>query len=142
FSIQVAYVRIHSEEIVSRIRDLSLFLREEFRKAGLPDLDKKGKFEPHLTLAKLSKMKFVSRKRGKKDSRPKLPSTLEHAEIVFGTQHVQTIQLLEMSKAKDGYYPRIAEIPLIHNSERVQKKDYDYYDGREDLEYSVDVAAG
>jgi len=82
------------------------------------------KFKPHLTLMKLSKLKKP--KKGEKRLKKIPPELYEDYKLAhFGTQNVQTIQLLSMTKPvrEDGYYFTQHTFPLkIVQSQKKPKK--------------------
>ena len=81
------------------------------------------KFKPHLTLMKLSKMKKP--KKGEKRLKKIPPELYENYKLAhFGTQNVQNIQLLSMTKPvrEDGYYFTQHTFPLNIVQSQAKKK--------------------
>ncbi|XP_037271458.2 uncharacterized protein LOC119163545 [Rhipicephalus microplus] len=101
FQKEVLYVKAIGEDSVSRLKAIAQVCREEFEKANL-DLSGNKAFAPHLTLAKLSKQS--RRKSGIKKIQEEWYAAFK--DETFGTQKVNSLQLLSMSKPKEakGYY--------------------------------------
>ncbi|XP_075741454.1 uncharacterized protein LOC142790721 isoform X2 [Rhipicephalus microplus] len=99
--VNVLYVKAIGEDSVSRLKAIAQVCREEFEKANL-DLSGNKAFAPHLTLAKLSKQS--RRKSGIKKIQDEWYAAFK--DETFGTQKVNSLQLLSMSKPKEakGYY--------------------------------------
>uniref|UniRef100_A0A131YJX3 A-kinase anchor protein 7 n=1 Tax=Rhipicephalus appendiculatus TaxID=34631 RepID=A0A131YJX3_RHIAP len=101
FRKEVLYVKAIGEDSVSRLEAIAQICREEFEKSNL-DLSGNKAFAPHLTLAKLSKQS--RRKNGIKKIQEEWYAAFKDES--FGTQKVNSLQLLSMLKPKDerGYY--------------------------------------
>lgn len=101
FKREVVYVKTADEDADSRLKMVADVCVEEFQKGDL-DLSGSKPFVPHLTLAKVSR----TSKRKTEISKLKEEWYAKYAEEPFGSQQVNSLQLLSMVKPKDehGYY--------------------------------------
>lgn len=101
FKREVLYVKTADQDTDSRLKTVADVCVEEFQKGGL-DLSGSKPFVPHLTLAKVSR----TCKRKTEISKLKEEWYAKFADEHFGSQQVNSLQLLSMLKPKDehGYY--------------------------------------
>ncbi|KAK8759153.1 hypothetical protein V5799_003217 [Amblyomma americanum] len=109
FKKEVLYVKTVGEDSVSRLKAVAEICSEEFTKKNL-DMSGNKPFAAHLTLAKLSRTST-------KKTEIKKFKEVWYADFVeekFGSQTVNSLQLLSMYKPKDerGYYYCSLEMPF------------------------------
>ncbi|KAG8223384.1 hypothetical protein J437_LFUL002629 [Ladona fulva] len=113
FKNEVVFAKIETGEPLTRFKDLHINLVEALEDEGLIVKDK---FEPHLTIMKMSKDRFLRKKKIFK-----IPKDLyeEHNEMHFGDQIVKGVQLLKMGyRSPDEYYQCYHHFDLgLHNDE-------------------------
>uniref|UniRef100_A0A5S6QPN8 AKAP7_NLS domain-containing protein n=1 Tax=Trichuris muris TaxID=70415 RepID=A0A5S6QPN8_TRIMR len=108
FSDRVLYARVVKNDSFARLLWIRECLVKSFRDVGISLTEEN--FSPHLTVAKLS---YVSKKEAKKRLKIKLEDFSDINEMHFGTETVESIQLLKMKSSEDdGFYLCAEEIPL------------------------------
>ncbi|XP_068246988.1 A-kinase anchor protein 7-like isoform X2 [Palaemon carinicauda] len=97
FSNSVLYARVVEDEHHQRLIDVSAGLRQVFAEKGVCMPNTKP-LNPHLTIAKMSK---APRGKGKCPRKIDSHSYESYRELYFGSQPVQSLQLLSMNLPKD-----------------------------------------
>ncbi|KHJ46896.1 hypothetical protein D918_02435 [Trichuris suis] len=108
FSGHVLFARVAKNDSFAKLLWIRECLVKSFRDVGISLTD--DNFSPHLTVAKLT---YVSKKEAKKRLKIKLEDFNDMSETHFGTEIVESIQLLKMKSCEeDGFYACAEEIPL------------------------------
>lgn len=105
FQNRVLYAKLLSDDAYERLSALADSVRKHFAISSIPSTDSKTNFTPHLTIAKIrEERQFKKRNRFPRKINPSLYKDFN--DQYFGSQKVQSIQLLSMTdpKDEDGYY--------------------------------------
>lgn len=112
FRHQVLFVKLFGEEEMEVVKSVENIIRETFTKEGIPSTDSR-KFNPHLTVMKLSDDPML-RKKGIR----KIPveSYASWVDTSFGEQPVNALHLcpMNMEREKDGFYQCVATVTFDH----------------------------
>ena len=119
FRNQVLYLDVHADDHRQKVEHLATTCMQVFQSAGLVD-EKSGNhsnFTPHVTVAKLSKL----RQRKQKGARKIGPGAYEdHIDIKVDGVEINEIQLCRMNgpKADDGFYYAAGSVRLGDENEQ------------------------
>ncbi|CAG7834713.1 unnamed protein product [Allacma fusca] len=108
FGNKVIFAKIQNDEHISRLKALADDLRLEFDNSNI--FQASNPFQPHMTIAKMSKSKTLYKKKIKSFPREIWNDYELH---YFGEQPLESLQLLAMTRdPKTNYYKMIADYKL------------------------------
>ena len=115
FRNEVVFAKLQEKEHIECLKTIYNVLMVEFEESGISFSDKK-KYNPHLTLLKLSR-KISLRKNGIRKVEESVYD--EWLDSYFGEEIVKNLHLCSMqgAKEKDGFYGCLATIPFCDKSE-------------------------